>query len=68
MGFFVLLCFNRVATYKTNLSYCDVPGPFVSFLLIFKGPPRTFFFLVAVLIIVAWLCFVGREGVCLFFL
>lgn len=73
-GFFVLFCFNRVATYKANLSYCAVwfrsalPGPFVSFLFLRVPPGLFFFFLVAVLIIVAWLCFVGREGVCLFFL
>lgn len=47
-GFFVLFCFNRVATYKVNPSYCAVwvrsalPGPFVSFLFL-RVPPGFFF-------------------------
>lgn len=44
--------------------------PFVCFVTYFQGfpplPLLDLFFLVSVSIIVAWLCFVGREGVCLF--
>lgn len=53
-----IVMFGSGAPFQGHLS--------VSYL--FLRVPPNFFFLVGVLIIVVWLCFVGREDVCLFFL